>query len=226
MSKATVENTAVIIPIYNSVEYLETLFNRISTYIPRSHIIAVDDGSSDHSGHLCEQLGVKLISFPKNRGKGSALQAGFDEAIQAGFDYAFTIDSDLQHLPESIPRFFRKINAVSADLIIGKRDFSIKKMPFPRILSNQICSLFVSLLSAQRVYDSQCGYRLYKLEKIKKLKLKSTRYQYETEIILELSRYLGKIDYVCIDTIYDGEKSYISHVRDIKNFVKLMTKYL
>jgi len=226
MSLANSENTAVIVPIYNSCEYLEELFDRISAHIPASQIIAVDDGSTDNSVELCHKLGIKTICLKKNQGKGRALLTGFKESIQNGFLFAFTIDSDLQHDPAFIPRFFKKQNLTLADLLIGKRDFSPNKMPLMRILSNKLTSLVTSIFAGQKIYDSQCGYRLYRLEKIKKIKFETTRYQFETEVILALSKKTSLIDYVTISTIYNGEKSHISHLRDIKNFIKLILRYL
>ncbi|HOD53493.1 MAG TPA: glycosyltransferase family 2 protein [Candidatus Cloacimonadota bacterium] len=226
MSFANKDNTLVIVPIYNSMEHLDQLFREISSYIPLNQIIAVDDGSSDQSSALCENAGVRLISFKKNKGKGAALKAGFEYAIQNAFEFAFTIDSDLQHSPHSIPRFFRKQNYTMADLLIGKRDFSFRKMPFMRILSNSITSAIVSLISGQKVYDSQCGYRLYRLDKLRNLHIHSDRYQYETEIILKMSNHLCKIDYVSIATIYNGEVSYIRSFRDIMNFIKVIFRHI
>lgn len=225
MSLANRDNTAVIVPIYNGQEYLEELFGKISVYIPINQIIAVDDGSTDKSALICSKCGVHLIKLSKNQGKGTALKAGFREAIKRGFEFAFTIDSDLQHDPAYIPRFFRKQNMIMADLLIGKRDFSLNKMPATRILSNRLTSLMTSIMAGKTIYDSQCGYRLYRLEKVKHLKLESKRYQFETEIILAMSKKISIIDYVTISTVYNGETSYISHVRDIKNFIKVILKY-
>lgn len=224
MSLAKADNTAVIIPVYNGEKTILKLVRQISEFLDPAQIIIVDDGSEDKTCELCQKAGYQIIKLPHNEGKGSALIAGFHEALNRGFEFAFTIDSDLQHDPASIPRFFRKQNATLAEVIIGRRDFSPSAMPVPRILSNQTTSFILSLMTGQRIYDSQCGYRLYKLEKIRNLKLESKRYQLESEILIKLSRKLAKIDYVCIPTIYNDEKSYISHFRDIKNFIKVILK--
>jgi hypothetical protein len=106
--------------------------------------------------------------------------------------------------------------------VIGKRDFSRDKMPLPRIASNATTSKIVSIFTQQKILDSQSGYRLYNLNFIKDFQFKTKRYQFETEVIIKIAKAGGLIDFVPIDTIYDGQKSYISHLRDIKNFVNIV----
>ena len=95
-------------------------------------------------------------------------------------------------------------------------------MPFSRILSNAITSFIVSISTGYRIPDSLSGFRLYYLKLIEKMKFRSERYQFETEIIFKFARKKAKIDAVPIKTIYQNEKSHISHRRDIINFVKII----
>ena len=220
--KANWKNTAVVVPIYNSEKYLPELFTRIMEYFPSKNIFAVNDASEDNSVNICKKIGVKLIDLKVNCGKGNALQVGFKAAIVEDFKYAFTIDSDLQHKPEDFPNFIQKQNAHDLELVIGKRDFSHNKMPFHRICSNTLTSWVVSRASKQKILDSQCGFRLYNLEIMEGMKFQTMRYQFETEIILKVAKKNGSVGFTPIETIYDGQKSYISGMRDIKNFIKIV----
>lgn len=220
--KADQRNTAVVVPIFNSAEYLEELFERIFKFFPKENIFAINDASEDNSAGFCETSGVNVINIPVNSGKGNALQIGFNAAVKKGFKFAFSIDSDLQHKPEDFPDFFKKQNDYKFDLVIGKRDFSRSKMPFPRICSNRLTSCIVSLKTRQKIADSQCGFRLYNLDIIKDFKFRTKRYQFETEIIIKIAKAGGRIGFVPIATIYDGQRSYISHFRDIKNFIEIV----
>ncbi|OQX70967.1 MAG: hypothetical protein B6D62_03070 [Candidatus Cloacimonas sp. 4484_275] len=222
MAKANWGNTAVIIPIYNGSAHLEKLLKRILKFFPKENIIAVDDASLDNSVEICVSFQIKVINFSVNKGKGAALTAGFREAIFQDFRYAFTIDCDLQHQPENFPDFIKLQNRRNSDLVIGKRNFAFAKMPFSRILSNSITSFVVSITTGYKILDSQSGFRLYSLDLIKKMSFRSERYQFETEIIFKFVRRKAKIDFVPIQTIYQTEKSYISHGRDIMNFVKIV----
>ena len=220
--KADWKNTAVVVPIYNSEKYLSELFTRIMEYFPSRNIFAVNDASEDNSVDVCKKIGVDLIDLTINCGKGNALQIGFKAAIEEGYKFVFTIDSDLQHKPDDFPNFIQKQNELDLELVIGKRDFSNKKMPFHRICSNTLTSWVVSRASKQKILDSQCGFRLYNLEILKGMKFQTKRYQFETEIILKIAKKNGKVGFTPIETIYDGQKSYISGMRDIKNFIKIV----
>jgi len=220
--KADWKNTAVVVPIYNSEKYLPELFKRIREFFPLGNVFAIDDASEDNSKDVCEKIGVNLVDLEVNCGKGNALQTGFSFVKKAGFKFAFTIDSDLQHKPEDFPDFIQKQNESDLELVIGNRDFSHKKMPFMRICSNTLTSWVVSIASKQKILDSQCGYRLYNLDILKEMKFKTKRYQFETEIILKIAKKNGKFGFTPIETIYDGQISYISSWRDIRNFIKIV----
>lgn len=219
------DNTAVVLPVYNSSRHLKSLISKLLEYVSPKQIIAVDDGSIDDSAELCSNLGIHLIRFQENRGKGAALWAGMQKAKDLGYKFAFTIDSDEQHNPQQIPVFWQQQQKENSDLILGKRSFKVQDMPWQRICSNRLTSFIVSITVKRDVYDSQCGYRLYRLSLIHDLEIVSQRYQFETEIILKLCKENIKISHVAIDTIYGDETSHIKHGRDIYNFVKLIFSY-
>lgn len=220
--KADWKNTAVIIPIYNSEKYLPELLNRIRAYFSLKSVYAINDASIDMSAEICREFKVKLIDLENNVGKGNALQVGFDAAKKDGYNFAFTIDSDLQHKPEDFPEFIKKQNDQEIQLVIGSREFFKKKMPFQRIMSNTLTSWVTSLASKQKILDSQCGFRLYDLMILEGMNFLTKRYQFETEIILKIAKKNGIIGFIPIETIYDGQRSYISAMRDIKNFIRIV----
>jgi glycosyltransferase involved in cell wall biosynthesis len=225
MEKAEIKNTAVIIPVYNSERHLRSLAGKLQEYFPLSQIIAVDDGSNDASAELCHDLGMHLLRFPENRGKGAALAAGFQEASVLKYEFAFCLDSDEQHDPCHLPAFLTKQQETDAGLVLGFRQLTTKHMPFSRICSNKLTSFIVSLTIRQRIKDSQCGYRLYRLADLAGLPLKSTRYQFETEILLKLAGKKVNIAEVPVSTIYGEETSHIHISRDIWNFIKVVINY-
>lgn len=220
--KASIENTAVVIPAYNAGKYLEELVTKIKVFFPKENIILVNDASKDNTGLIGKSLNIDVVGFDINKGKGAALKAGFEHALKSNFKFAFSIDADLQHNPASIPAFLNRQNVSEADMVIGKREFKTGIMPFHRICSNTITSQIVSWVSRCRIYDSQSGYRLYRLEFLKGMEMITERYQFESEIIIEYARKGGKFDYVPIETIYHGQESHISNFRDIKNFIKII----
>jgi len=219
---ASNKNTAIIIPAYNAAKYIRELVSEITRFVPQNNLIVVNDASTDNTLTLCYELNLKTVNFKVNKGKGSALIAGFRAALKLGFKFAVTIDADLQHKPEDIPQFWKIQNDSNADMIIGKRKFVPGKMPLHRICSNTLTSLIVSLVSGRIILDSQSGYRLYNLKYIQGLHFISERYQFESEVIIKYARKGAKFDFVPIETIYNGQESHISIFRDITNFVKII----
>ena len=219
------ENTALILPVYNSDKHLNSLISQLLEHFPANQIIAVDDGSGDNSAQICNNQGITLIAFEQNRGKGAALLAGMKNAWQAGYKFAITIDSDEQHKPSHLPEFITRQLQTKAAMVIGKRDFNPRIMPLPRIWSNKLTSFMVSITVGQKVADSQCGYRLYYLKPVMDMNLVSTRYQFETEIILKMARAKYLIADTDIDTVYGEEISHINHLRDIRNFIIILISH-
>ena len=222
MVKASTQNTAIIIPVFQAEKTLSPLINQIKKFFPEQNIIVVNDASKDSSLEICKSELRNVIDLYHNCGKGFALQKGFFYAINEGFDFAITIDSDLQHNPNELTKFLSLQQKTNADIIIGKRDFNDAKMPFSRKCSNFLTSKILSFHTLTKVQDSQCGYRMYRLQKIKPMRFYSRRYQFETEILIKFAREQSKMVYLPIETIYQGEVSYISHLRDIINFIEVI----
>lgn len=220
--KAEWHNTAVVIPAYNAARYLEQLVQKIRKITELDKLILVNDASIDETSKIARKLALRILEHKVNRGKGAALLTGFKEALQEGYEFAISIDADLQHDPNELPNFLQEQKKGDFDMVIGRREFKRGVMPLHRICSNRITSQMVSLLCGTRIYDSQSGYRLYRLSLIRGLKFNSERYQFESEIIIKYARQGAKFGFIPIETIYHGQESHISNFRDINNFVKLI----
>src|SRR5690606_15546415 len=97
MSAAVKNNKSwcVIIPTYNKAKNLKRVIDGVLQYT--SDIFIINDGSTDETSEILKNyLQINLINLPENKGKGNALQVGFQTALQHQFDYAITIDSDGQ----------------------------------------------------------------------------------------------------------------------------------
>lgn len=210
--------TLVIVPVYNAAEYLPELFQRLRAVAPDHHLLFVNDGSRDHSLNLIKEAHVNYITFPRNRGKGAALMAGFDYAVQHNYRSVVTIDADLQHPPENLPEFFELDNG--RRLVIGTRSFRLRIMPFERWLTNNLCSLIISVFSARRVRDSQSGYRLIPTALLKALPLKTISYDLESEMLFKAGAIGIPIAEVRIPTIYEGSHSFINPVKETLRFIR------
>ena len=220
--KANIENTLIVIPVYNNARYITKLYQKINNIYQNAHLLFINDGSTDRSLEIMQILALNVLDLKKNKGKGFALKTGFEYAKTNKFQYVITMDSDLQHDPNYLPNFFITQNVENADLVIGFRDFSFQNMPFARVFSNAITSSIVSYKTGVEIMDSQSGYRLYNLDYYDKRNIITDKYQMETEILLSYIKQKALIAHTEIPVIYGEENSNISHLRDILNFIKII----
>jgi glycosyltransferase involved in cell wall biosynthesis len=159
--------TLVLIPAFNERETLEDVIRRASRYTGLQ--IVVNDGSTDGSADVLDQLGGELaslhvITHEHNLGMASALRSGFfqvNEWLAEGRfspeDALVLMDADGQHLPEEIPDLIARLEENSLDLVIGCRDFTV--YPAYKRLGNRILSIWGGLLSGFSFSDIECGFK-------------------------------------------------------------------
>jgi glycosyltransferase involved in cell wall biosynthesis len=207
---------------YNAARYLPDLIPRLRTYVCDENLLVVNDGSEDGTEALLNRLGVRHLTHAVNRGKGAALMTGFDYALKNGHRSVLTIDADLQHLPEEVPRFFARDDGDT--IVIGTRTIHRSIMPFDRWFINNLTSLIISVFSAQRVRDSQSGYRLIPTSALRALKLRTVNYDFESEMLFKSGWLDISIVEVPIATVYAGSHSYINPLWDTLRFVRQIWK--
>lgn len=214
----------VVIPAYNAESTIEEVVMRVKKIDPDIKVIVVDDGSKDLTAEFARKAQSEVISHDRNRGKGIALQTGFSRAIENGAEAVITLDADLQHAPEEIPKFVEKWLDTNADLIIGTRERRFGKMPLLRIFTNTLSSLLVSLSAGKRIKDSQSGYRLLSRRLIERMPTQCPGYGAESEVVIKAAIMGYGIESVPIATIYGAEKSYIHPVKQPLLFIGLILR--
>ena len=202
----------VIIPAYNADKTIGTVVRGALKFVPL--VIVADDGSTDHTAVRAAEAGAEVIRIHKNTGKGNALKILFRTAIHRGFTAAISIDADCQHDTEDIPRFIQEHVRHPGDLITGSRTLTAANMPRARFNAMQMARFYISLAANQFVEDTQCGFRCYPLELIKRLKLVSEGYITEAEILLKAGDTGVRIRSLTIRAIYNN---YISHFRAVED---------
>lgn len=215
-------STLVLVPAYNAAKYLGELIPRLRRYVCGDNLLFVNDGSTDDTARFLKEHGVRFIEFPRNRGKGAALLEGFNYAVRNSYRSVLTIDADLQHLPEEIPRFYALDNG--RRLVMGTRKMNLKIMPFDRWLTNNLTSMIISVFSTQRVRDSQSGFRLIPTEVLRAIQLKTVNYDLESEMLFKAGAVGCTITEVPISTIYEGSASFINPLRDTGRFIRQIWK--
>ncbi len=216
----------ILIPAYNpEAAVLSALLDRVSAACRGLdyRVLIVDDGSQP-TVVLPERFKeVAVLRHPENRGKGAALKSGFGYFTTVHpVDVVVTLDADLQHPPEFIPRFLEVYRGRTAALVLGYRKRTPGIMPFHRILSNTLTSLIISLLTGQLVRDSQCGYRLIERRLLEEFPLRENGFHLESELVIRTGWRRRRIAHVPIPTIYNNQKSSIKNIPDTLNFVGLI----
>jgi len=214
----------LLLPAYNEANAIGDIISKSRVFI--ESIVVVDDGSSDKTARIAENLSVVVLKHKSNLGKGMALRTGFEYALEQGYELVFTMDADGQHEPADIPRFLEKLRQKDPDILVGARIIERWKMPLHRKLNNKLISTVGSWLCGQKVVDFQSGFRLIKSEVLRTVTLETSRYETESELLIKAGRLGFRIDSLPIRTIYGSEVSNIKPLREILLFTRMLCKSL
>jgi len=205
-----------LIPAWNEAERIGPIVRGARAYLP---VLVVDDGSTDGTAEVARAAGATVVRHPENRGKGAALKTGFAWALEHGYEAVLTLDADGQHDPAEIPKFLAAWEAGAGDLIIGERDFS--QMPWPRWWTQPLGSWMLSRALGVPIRDNQSGYRLLSRRLIEGMRLTTTGFEMEVEMIAEAVRLGLPIAWVPIRTIYGiGKPSNFHPLWDSLGFLR------
>ena len=173
---------SVVVPLYNEQESLPELVAWIDRVAQNNllsyEIIMVDDGSTDDSWEVVEQLkeqypAIKGIRFARNYGKSAALYCGFDAAEG---EVVFTMDADLQDSPDEIPEMRRMILEDGYDLVSGwkKKRYD----PASKRLPSKFFNMTARIVSGIKLHDFNCGLKAYRRRVIKSIEVYGEMHRY------------------------------------------------
>ncbi len=174
---------SIVVPLFNEDESLPELCTWIKRVCDTNgfsyEIVLVDDGSSDNSWNVIEELStanpnIKGIRFQRNYGKSAALNEGF-KAVQG--DVVITMDADLQDSPDEIPELRRLIVEEGYDLVSGW-----KKKRYDNTLTKNIPSKFFNAVTRKvskiNLHDFNCGLKAYRKKVVKSIEVYGEMHRY------------------------------------------------
>jgi glycosyltransferase involved in cell wall biosynthesis len=175
-------NISVVIPLFNEEESLPELEAWIRRVMEANgyayEVILVDDGSSDGSWRVIEELAAKnpnlrAVKFRRNYGKSAALNTAFRAARGR---VVITMDADLQDSPDEIPELYRMICEEGYDLISGwKKE---RRDPISKRLPSKFFNAVTRRISKIRLHDFNCGLKAYKREVVKSIEVYGEMHRY------------------------------------------------
>ena len=224
-----IKNIAVLIPCYEADGLLKKTVDGVIRQ-GFEHVVVVDDGSSYATQKYFDELdgAAAVIHHHTNLGKGMALKTGIEYCMNEGYAGVVTIDADGQHAPEDVRACADALRIWKPDsLIVGCRDFDARNVPFKSRWGNKITRMIFATCGIH-ISDTQTGLRAFSAKLFKlMLGVPGSRYEYETNVLLECHKNNIAIDEVKIQTIYldENRASHFHPVRDGVMIYSTLLKY-
>lgn len=213
-----------VIPTYQNAKTLLKVVADVHRVVDT--VFVVDDGSNDGTAALLDKANgnerpEKVLTHPKNCGKGAALKTGLTYARQQGFRYAVTVDADGQHRADDIPALLKAVEEEPDALAIGSRGLQHENMPAKSTFANRFSNFWFALQTLQRLPDTQSGLRVYPLRRLHGLRWMSARYEAELTLLV-FSAWAGvKLLPVPVSVYYPPRDQRVTHFRPGRDFTRI-----
>ncbi len=193
---------SILIPCYNEAPYiaavLENIIRAPLQYPLEKEIVVVDDGSADNSFAIIQQIqqaypGTRILAFrqDKNRGKGAAIQKAIE--LCSG-EIAIVQDADFEYDPADYNRLLRPVMEGHADVVYGSRFVggeAHRVLFFFHTIGNKFLTFLSNLFSQLNLTDMETGYKLFRTEYLRRLRLKEKGFGFEPEVTAKISKIKG-----------------------------------
>jgi len=189
---------SIIIPCYNEFKTIKEVINRVSRHLvyynfEKYEILVVDDFSNDGTRELLKELDinehVSVFYHEKNFGKGAAVHTGI--ANVAG-DITIIQDADLEYNPSDYDKLLTPFFETDADVVYGSRFIGGGKYVrihfFWHYLANKLITFFCNMFTNLNLTDVETGYKVFKTDRLKEIKLIEKTFSFEPEITIKLAK--------------------------------------
>jgi glycosyltransferase involved in cell wall biosynthesis len=191
---------SVLIPVYNEERTLEEVVRRVRAIEISKEIILVDDGSIDRSREILARLQdendrapdplneLRVFFQPSNQGKGAALKVAIGHVSG---DIVIVQDADLEYDPRDYAALIEPIKRGLADVVYGTRfagGGAHRVLFFWHSMGNRMLTLISNMLTNLNLSDMEVGYKVFRAEVLKDIKLVSKRFGFEPEVTIKLAK--------------------------------------
>ena len=194
------------IPAFNEEKNIAGIISKLKR--TTKDIIVCNDGSTDLTAEIAEEMGALVINHEKNLGYGGAIRSIFLKAKDLNGDVLVTFDADGQHRIEDIDKVINPVLDGQSDIVIGSRflDGSKKEVPQYRKVGIKVITKITNVTIKKELTDSQSGFRAYSKRVLNEIKPAESGMGVSTEILIKASSKNLKISEVPIKILY-GENS-------------------
>lgn len=183
----------IIIPCFNEIKTIKILLDRVKNNISsEDNIIIVDDGSTDGTTDFLktiEDKSIEIIFHKNNLGKGKAIQTALDKNLS---DLIIIQDADLEYNPKDYNLLLKPFLETDADIVYGSRFIGtndyVRVHLFWHYLANKILTFICNIFTNLNMSDMETGYKSFKKEAIKSIKLNEKSFGIEPEITIKLAK--------------------------------------
>ena len=184
----------ILVPVYNEENTLATLLGKLKKILTDEYeLIIVDDASTDKSPGIIkdfvarnQQLHVKTIRHPKNRGKGAGIQSALNQASGRFF---IIQDADLEYDPKDIRALLEFAESNDARAVYGSRfKGEIQNMAKPNYYANKWYNFLLRRLYNTAITDMHTCYKLINTALLQEIKIESEGFGYAPELVSKLLR--------------------------------------
>lgn len=195
--------TLVAVPTHNERDSIEAVLRETLRHV--SDVLVIDDGSDDGTREILKGIPeVKVLRHDTNQGYGQSIIDGFNYAIEHGYEAVLTLDADGQHEPSHIPVFISELAHV--DIVSGSRyltDLDDDSMPPPdRMRINRTITEELWRRFGLKVTDAFCGYKAYRTDALRDMKLTETGYAMPVELWVQAAGLGLRIREIPVRRIY------------------------
>ncbi len=191
---------SIVMPAYNEVGTIAEIVRRVleAPVDLSKELIVVDDASTDGTREYLQALArsgqagvrggeVKVMSHERNLGKGAAIRTGLRHASG---DIILVQDADLEYDPRDYPALLEPILAGRADVVFGNRFHGgpHRVLYFWHYVGNRVLTTLCNVVSNVNLTDMEVGYKVFRAEVLKQVRLRSQRFGFEPEIAVKVAK--------------------------------------
>jgi len=180
---------SVIIPVYNEAKTILEVIKRVKEVPFEKEIIVVDDGSTDGTARILDEngQGLTVLFNEKNSGKGAAIRAALPHVTG---DVVIIQDADLEYNPSEYSRLMAPILEEIADVVYGSRfqGGTHRVLYFWHAVGNKIITMLSNMLTDLNLSDMETGYKVFRAEVLRGIRIESNRFGFEPEITAKISK--------------------------------------